>query len=920
MRPINIEISAFGPYAGYTEIPMKDLGDRGLYLITGVTGAGKTTIFDAICFALYGEASGPGRDSAMFRSKYAEPETPTFVNLTFSHMGKEYTIKRIPEYLRPAKKGSGVTKQLAEAELSMPDGSVITKVRNVTSKVEEILGINREQFSQIAMLAQGDFLKLLLASTEERIRIFRDIFRTGNYLTLQGNLDSRFKELYGRVSDGRKSIEQYISGIRVDSDNVLSIEVEKAKKGELVTDDVMALLDKMTDEDSAEKDRLDEALKDVSGELEKVNKRIGTAETIKKARRSYEEAIERLDLEKPRCGQLEEVFLKAKEALDDKAELEKKANKIENDLPKYDRTDKLIREVESLNKGLDKKSKLLKGKEESRSEKVEELSHLRDEQAAFKDTSAEIEKIRGELKSAGETLEAVQELRESLEDFFNDKSSYEKDQKLYIKENEAFLELNALYESMDQSFRNAQAGILAKDLKEGAECPVCGSKSHPRLALLPDEVPSEKEVLAARKNADKARKVRDKRSEELSGQKSALDKERKDIEKKSEKLLGADNAEMAGDAADAKLTEINEKCLLLKKKLGEEEKRQKRGEELWQLIPELEKKLTAIDAEIADEKAAISADRAREELGRKELETLLSELPFKNRHEADGEKTRLLKEAKALQDAADTAGKNLNEQRKLITELEARIKEQEKTINEAKVMDLEAEKNAQAELKNKQTELIRQGKIVSGRLDGNEATRAGIMKSAANVAKLEKELSWVKALSDTANGKLSGKDKVKLETFVQTTYFDRIISRANLRLVTMSGGQYELIRLKEADNVKSQSGLDLGVIDHYNGSKRSVRTLSGGESFMASLSLALGLSDEVQSSAGGIQIDTMFVDEGFGSLDPEALDMAYKALAGLIEGNRLVGIISHVADLKDRIDRQIVVTKDKSGGSKVKIV
>ncbi len=189
-----------------------------------------------------------------------------------------------------------------------------------------------------------------------------------------------------------------------------------------------------------------------------------------------------------------------------------------------------------------------------------------------------------------------------------------------------------------------------------------------------------------------------------------------------------------------------------------------------------------------------------------------------------------------------------------------------------------------------------------------------------SIAEIEQKLQWVRALSETANGQLSGKDKVKLETYIQTTYFDRIINRANLRLLTMSGGQYELMRMKEAANAKSQSGLDLGVKDHYNGSERSVKTLSGGESFMASLSLALGLSDEVQSSAGGIQIDTMFVDEGFGSLDPEALDMAYKALAGLTEGNRLVGIISHVADLKERIDKQVVVTKEKTGGSFIEVV
>ena len=241
-------------------------------------------------------------------------------------------------------------------------------------------------------------------------------------------------------------------------------------------------------------------------------------------------------------------------------------------------------------------------------------------------------------------------------------------------------------------------------------------------------------------------------------------------------------------------------------------------------------------------------------------------------------------------------------------------------MEESESIDIEKTKEEQHKLKDRQQELIEEGETVAGRLDSNKRTRSNIVARASSMADIEKKLSWVKTLSDTASGKISGKDKVMLETYVQMTYFDRIIRRANLRLVTMSGGQYELVRLKEADNVKSQSGLDLGVIDYYNNTTRSVKTLSGGESFMASLSLALGLSDEVQSSAGGIRIDTMFVDEGFGSLDPDALDMAYKALAGLIEGNRLVGIISHVSELKNKIDRQIVVTKEKSGGSRVELV
>ena len=267
----------------------------------------------------------------------------------------------------------------------------------------------------------------------------------------------------------------------------------------------------------------------------------------------------------------------------------------------------------------------------------------------------------------------------------------------------------------------------------------------------------------------------------------------------------------------------------------------------------------------------------------------------------------------------DKADKALHEQKEAVQKLKTAIEENEKSIKNANITDIGDVIDKQKDLKQKQEEYDLRSRTVTARLENNENTRANIISQSDRIVKVEKQLQWIKALADTANGKLTGKDKVMLETYIQTTYFDRIINRANLRLLTMSGQQYELVRLKQAENSRSQSGLDLGVIDHYNGSERSVKTLSGGESFMASLSLALGLSDEVQSSAGGIQIDTMFVDEGFGSLDPEALDMAYKALAGLTEGNRLVGIISHVADLKERIDKQVVVTKEKSGGSKIKI-
>lgn len=241
-------------------------------------------------------------------------------------------------------------------------------------------------------------------------------------------------------------------------------------------------------------------------------------------------------------------------------------------------------------------------------------------------------------------------------------------------------------------------------------------------------------------------------------------------------------------------------------------------------------------------------------------------------------------------------------------------------LKDAEEIDVDTEKKRQTELTTEKADLTKAITVISSRLDRNGEALKNIRKGSGRLTEVETKWTWVKALSNTANGNIGGKEKIMLETYVQMTYFDRILARANTRFMIMSGGQYELKRRIEAENNRSQSGLELDVIDHYNGTERSVKTLSGGESFKASLSLALGLSDEIQSSAGGIRLDTMFVDEGFGSLDDESLQQAMRALYGLTEGNRLVGIISHVSELKEKIDKQIVVTKEKSGGSRAEIV
>lgn len=920
MRPLHIKLSAFGPYAGSTEIPMEQLGERGLYLITGDTGAGKTTIFDAICFALFGEASGPNRDASMFRSKYAAPETPTEVELTFLHGGKEYYIKRNPEYERPKKSGNGMTRQAADALLRMPDGRVYTKVKDVTAQVVELLGINKDQFSQIAMLAQGDFLKLLLADTKQRQEIFRELFQTKYYQSLQNKLEEKRKQVYGQVEDGRKSIRQYIQGIQADKDDVLSIDAEKAKEELLTTEAVLELLDKLIRKDQALKETQEEKLRKINDELEAVNKRLGAAEKLEAARKAAAEAEKELSEETPKLEKLTEAYQAAGEAWKDKAGLEKEANGIEAQFSDYDAADQLRREIKELKEKKNRLAEAIRKHETEKDEKAQELGGLKAEVASFQDTSAEIVKISGRLEKLREEEEKTDELSDDLNSYSDTETKLRTAQEDYREKDEAFQRANVFYEKKEQLFRDGQAGLLAEKLKEGEKCPVCGSTVHPSPAGRSKEVPSEKELEKAKKESERTRSLRDSAAEEAGGLKASFEMQEKEIKKKAEKLLKTESLAEAPQKLDELRSSLSEEKKKAEEALQKEQQKVQRKAELDRLIPELEEKIEGLRKKIEQQTSDAAGEEAKSKEKEAQLEKLTAGLKFANKKEAEEAAAGLSQKAEKLQAAYDSAGRALSEQKEKILQLKTRKAENEKTLEAASPADAEAEKEVQEALKQKQQESIENGKRISTRLENNEAAKKNIAKQAGDTAKLEEQLQWIRALSDTANGRLSGKEKVMLETYIQTTYFDRIIQRANLRLITMSGGQYELVRLQEAANAKSQSGLDLGVIDHYNVTTRSVKTLSGGESFLASLSLALGLSDEVQSSAGGIRIETMFVDEGFGSLDPESLDMAYKALAGLTEGSRLVGIISHVVDLKERIDKQIVVTKEKSGGSSIKLL
>ena len=417
---------------------------------------------------------------------------------------------------------------------------------------------------------------------------------------------------------------------------------------------------------------------------------------------------------------------------------------------------------------------------------------------------------------------------------------------------------------------------------------------------------------------EEARNTANESSNEAGNIKTALEIKENNLKEASKKLFGIDDLNDISECIETERKSVSSDIEKIQEAISEEERKVARKTKLEEeIIPEKDATIKNIETDINSTKEQLSVITTRIEEGKKQIEGFKKSFTLSVKDEAEAKKEELLSSVNNIQAAYDKADEELKKCNERLATFRAEIESSKKALVGAKEIDIEEEKNRKAELEGKQSEIIKQIQTVGSRIDNNEAVLSNVTSQSAKVVEIEKRLQWISALSKTANGDISGKEKIKLETYIQTTYFDRIITRANSRLISMTSGQYELIRKTSADNKRKQSGLELDVIDHYNGSKRDVKSLSGGESFKASLCLALGLCDEIQASAGGIKLDTMFVDEGFGSLDEESLSQAIRTLSALCEGNRLVGIISHVSELREKIDKQIIVKKEKAGGSKV---
>ena len=918
MRPLSLTLSAFGPYAGETTIDFSKLGDSGLYLITGDTGAGKTTLFDAIVFALYGEASGSDRGGKDLASKYAGEDAASYVDFTFSNRGAEYRVFRCVNNEGRRKVVIGDKNQLQEAVLFDGDGKPVAhKVREVTAKVEEVLGLTRDQFVQIVMIAQGQFRELLTASEDVRGPILKKLFQTEPYANLQDRINAEANAQNAVCADLRRDLDHVVKTVAFGEEEAFDAEAAEARSEEFLSflEKQVGEGQKALEDAQSEKEKLDET-------LGKLQKQKGTDETLLKQVGELTGVLAALDGAAKTFSESKAAFglenseerVKARETLAGQITLETKQ------LGEYEKLDEKQKAFDAFLKDLEEKetryaqnAKLQSAEEEYQIKLEEDLNGLLSvpkEQAEWshaRDAAEERGKALNDLLARLNTYESGKKTLKQLQDDFTDqKHRYDT--------------AEALRKALENQYLNAQAGILAETLVDGEPCPVCGSTNHPHCAVLPENTPEKADVDKAKADEEAARTASEAAARKAAEQSAALEQQKRGLAKDCE-AVGLPFDEGTGDALQEKRAE-NRTLQAELKTVGEE--LQKKAERLEKLKEDLPKKKSANEArakELGELKTSIANLSGQKDARRAELEEAQKNLPYASLQKANEALLGLTNKQKAMADALEAARKAFETAKENKVGLEAKRKTLE--------AGLDGFDRAAAEARAKQiAELTEQGKTLEQKviacttaLQNAKQAQKDAEKTLHDLSAAREKQRWLWELDRVFNGKLTAEGRLKLETYVQAIYFDQVLAHANRRLYAMTGGQYELARQTEAGDKRSAYALNLDVIDHYGDvSRRSVRTLSGGESFLASLALALGLSDLIQERSGGVQLDTLFVDEGFGSLDAESLEKALQTLEELGAEHRLVGIISHVEELGQRIDRQIDVRKLPSGGSTATLV
>lgn len=993
MMPISLTLSAFGPYPDTITIDFESFQEDGLFLITGPTGSGKTMIFDAMIFALYGKTSGQIRQTDSLRCDHALNEIPTFVEFSFSLHQQNYTIKRNPKYYLEGKK----TPKQPSALLTLPDGKMVEGIKEVNQKMISLLGVDDQQFKQICMIAQGEFTKLIMASSDEREKVLRELFHSETYQKLEEKLKVHLKtyqDKYDLLLNKRKDLMQELQV--EDHQEYLSKQTKLIASQQKEYDDLKKDLDQKKEQLQLyrlQNQRLIQ-LKDLKQQFQDLKKQENdyqelnkTVDTLKKAQEtnylyiSYikqQKKLQTLKLNQEdflkQLKKLEKDYQEKKvqaDFLDYKQQTkEKLQNQIQetkqliNQIYQYQNDYQNLQTLKQQYRMLDEEHKLfLKKKEKFENGLQRDQERIQSEQQV----QSKYELIKQQYVRLNEQKVKVHQLSDYYDQILKLNENKSDLQEEYTVVEKQVDHEKMQYNQMEKLYFRKQAGIFALQLKEDQPCPICGSLHHPHPAQI------EKEDITKEKLDQQAKKVKQQehRLQDIL-QKILLSNQKKEMLVKQTKQL----------SSELNIQEEISKEIFIKEldHLSKDEKRMKK--EYLELQDELKyiqklKKSVALSLkdmstyESKELKQAQSLENIQVQIHQLsgKLDDSLRQYEIgevnKNYQQVQKEYRQLSLEIETIQqDYEKVKNKYLEIKTKISSLNQQIIQEQEiydeldnkyhtaldAFINEEEFLNLKTQINQISILEKKYQDYLISLKslneqIISLENEVKDSTYVDLSSLSETIKEVNQQLreknddleklkidyslkeKMIKDIQkinqqlekdeDTYQRYLdlynlaSGKNnaRVSIERYVLATYFENMLIYANVIMKQLSQGRYQLLRKDDAGKGRSQQGLELDVFDQESGNIRSIKTLSGGESFKAALSLALGLSRMVQDYAGGIELNTLFIDEGFGSLDSQSLDQAMNCLMELHHENKLIGIISHVSDLKDRIERQLVVER-----------
>ena len=823
MKPERLQLTAFGPYAGQIELDFSAFGGRGLFLIGGDTGSGKTALFDAITFALYGETTGENRKTTMLRSDFAEPTAETCVELQFTHRGRSYTVRRWPEQQRAAKRGSGVVKCPPKAELLREPEEPVSGAVAVTNAVTQLLGIDAKQFAQVSMLAQNDFTRLLNAPSAERAAILRQIFDTSDHQRLGQAAVQEATKAADACSRLEDTLLLHLSSLQADPavpETAAALAEMQTEQEVFATDKALALADTLLQQDAQTADRQNEMIHSLEEKLARGNAGVKLAEQQAARRR-----------------QLEELQAEA------------------------DRTAEVQTKSEAEQDELQKRMAALK-------ENIADTEKQRD---SLGRTDTEQVKLQHQIELAQSLTVTCERLMKELEQEAEQRADAEKKQAAYAAAQEKLDEAENEYISMQRQLNANRAGLLAQELHAGSPCPVCGSRQHPKIAELPKNHVTEKQLEQREKSLAEQRRTTADASRAAGEAVTRVEELRINIVREADEFFAKRGARYTGRPA----AELDN--------------------------PALYEALSTQQTSLDDGLLGLHKQLNRYKKETEQLDAVLHRLDILNQQMSVLEKQSFAAVRRATNAKAGHAAAL------------ARVQQMQETL--PKRYDPETMNKlmtALQRLQNDRAAAIALRDAAVQRQNANRAAQQGLQTTRKKWETAREKRTMWDNLSKTINGNLAGKIKLPFEQYVQAFYFDGVVEAANLRFTRMTDGQYKLLRRK-SESLSGKTALDLDVFDAYTGKTRPVGSFSGGESFMAALSMALGISDTIQQNAGGVTIETLFIDEGFGSLDADSLEKAVDTLAGLAGGNKLIGVISHVEALQDRLTRQIRVSKTRAG-------